>query len=261
MREFLMTVCFLPLFLTACGVGGSQSDKERRAQALQRGEAAAWHDIQAKRIREIGTRLTKTAPDGEALAFYVLVGGGRIDPSSINAFTDGKNVFVTEGMVRFVKSTDELAFVLAHEVAHIRRGHLTDTQGRYVLTGILAVPAVIFAGPLAGHVLHQLLFASTRTFDRDQEREADLYALIWLNKAGFNAESGSEIFKRLGEEKPETLESGFFSSHPTSTERFERIQKVVDVLKKGLDPLQVLAVSIKESAPAIEEQAVKPLAD
>jgi predicted Zn-dependent protease len=173
-----------------------------------------------------------------------------MDPASINAFTDGKNVFVTEGMVRFLKNDDELALILAHEMAHIYRGHLGATRGRYVVAGVLALPAVIFAGPLAGSLLRDLLFAATRSFDRDQEREADLYSLIWTDKTGFDVDTAGDFFRRLGMEKPETLESGFFSSHPTSIERLDRMQKAARVLKKGLDPLKELDVSAKESAPA-----------
>jgi predicted Zn-dependent protease len=251
----------MSVFVASCAIGGPESDKERRALALQRGEAAAWHEIQAKRITEIGTRLTKIIPDGDPLAFYVLVGGGRIEPGSINAFTDGKSVFVTEGMVRFVKNDNELALILAHEIAHIRRGHLVATQGRYVFTGILALPAVIFAGPLAGRVLQELVFAATRSFDRDQEREADLYAFIWMHQAGFDVDSGSDFFQRLAKEKPATLESGFFSSHPTSTERLERMQKIAEIIKKGLDPLRVLAVSAKENAPSTGGKEAAPRPD
>ena len=256
-----MRACLVIISFVLASCAPVLTDQERRAQALARGETAAWHDTQAKRIREIGTRLTTDVLNRDPIAFYVVVGGGRIDPSSINAFTDGKNVFVTEGMIRFLKNDDELAHILAHEIAHIYRGHTEATRGRYVFAGILGVPAVVFAGPLAGRVLQELIFAATRTFDRDQEREADLYALIRTHQAGFDVDAGSEFFIRLGKEKPETLESGFFSTHPTSTERLERIQKIAEVLKRGLDPLKVLGISEKVSSPSTGEKEVAPRPD
>ncbi len=46
------------------------------------------------------------------------------DPKLINAFAaPGGFVFITTGMLDFLKNEDELAFVLAHEIAHIELDH------------------------------------------------------------------------------------------------------------------------------------------
>ena len=44
--------------------------------------------------------------------------------STTNAFTDGENIYLTQGMMGFVESDDELAMVVAHELGHIVGGHV-----------------------------------------------------------------------------------------------------------------------------------------
>ena len=48
----------------------------------------------------------------------------------VNAWADGSNVIVTSAMLRFVTDNDELAAVLAHEIAHNALGHVLVQQSR-----------------------------------------------------------------------------------------------------------------------------------
>lgn len=166
---------------------------------------------------------------------------GRIHPDSVNAWTDGESVWVTRGMIRFLKNDDELAIVLAHEMAHAYRGHMRYLRAKQLLGLALEIPAAIFGGPQAGQLTRLLVEVSTKKFDRDQERESDLYGLIWVSKAGFNTDAAKEIWKRMAIEMPESMESGFLSSHPGSVERLLAMEKVSEALKRGLDPLKVFA--------------------
>jgi Zn-dependent protease with chaperone function len=49
---------------------------------------------------------------------------GEIHPDLVDAWTDGESVGITRGSMRFLKSDDGLAIVLAHEIAHAYRGHI-----------------------------------------------------------------------------------------------------------------------------------------
>ena len=42
----------------------------------------------------------------------------------VNAFADGKKIIMTQGIVDYAKDDNELALVIAHELAHNDRGHL-----------------------------------------------------------------------------------------------------------------------------------------
>lgn len=236
----------LLLFLSACATTGPQitSEEERRERAILMAEAQAWQKRQEQKILEIGARLMKAAANVNPLRFH-FVGkpedtGGRIGPDSVNAWTDGESVWITRGMMRFLKNDDELAVVLAHEMAHAYRGHMAYLRAKQIFGLALDITAEIFA-PGTGRAVGLLLDAATKKFDRDQEREADLYGLIWASKAGFNVDSARGIWRRMAIEMPESMETGFLSSHPSSVERLLAMEKVADALKKGLDPLKEFA--------------------
>lgn len=47
----------------------------------------------------------------------------------LNAFASGDKIIITTGMLRFIKSDDELALVLGHEIAHNGLNHIGRMRG------------------------------------------------------------------------------------------------------------------------------------
>ncbi|HEU4340530.1 MAG TPA: M48 family metalloprotease [Candidatus Binatia bacterium] len=241
-------VVLVLLLLSSCAFIGPQiaSEEEKRAQAILMTEAQAWQKKQEQRILEIAARLISAAEKVEPLKFNFagrnLEGWTTIDADAVNAWTDGDSVWITRGMMRFLKNDDELAIVLAHEMAHAYRGHIPLLRMKQVLEAALAVATEIFA-PGSGRAAVVLLDVATKKFDRDQEREADLHGLIWAHKAGFDVSAAKELWKRMAIEMPESVEKGFLSSHPSSAERFLALERAADVLKQGEDPLKVFATN------------------
>jgi predicted Zn-dependent protease len=221
------------------------SEEEKQARVLLHAEAEAFQKSQQKRIADLGVRLMKASGAGTPLKF-IYVGTvkqteGKIHPDAVNAWTDGEGVWITRGMMRFLKNDDELAVVLSHEMAHALRGHMAYLRAKQALGLALGIPAAIFGGQAAGQLTLVLIEAASKKFDRDQEREADLYGLVWVHRAGFDPEVAKAVFRRMAVEMPESSEQGFLSSHPSSTERFLAMERVAEALKKGLDPLKVFA--------------------
>lgn len=248
LKRFLtkLTVLSLSIFLSACAtaIGPKiSSEDERRAQASLLIEARAWQNTQEQRINEIGARLMRAAGNQGLLKFHFMATleqtGRRIHPDSVNAWTDGEHVWITRGMIRFLKNDDELAIVLAHEMAHAYRGHMTNRIAKQALRLIL--------GPGPGQLVMTLIEAATKEFDRDKEREADLYGIMWAYRAGFNVDGAKDLLKRMAVEAPESLKQGFLSSHPTSAERLLAMDRIAETLKRGLDPLRVIALQEEET--------------
>lgn len=240
-----LVITFL-FFLSSCAFIGPEitTEEEKRAQAILMTEGQAWQKRQEQKILEIAARLIKAAEKVEPLKFHFAGrsqdGWTRVDADAVNAWTDGESVWITRGMMRFVKSEDELALVLAHEMAHAYRGHFPYLRAKQIFEAALAVAAEIFA-PGSGRAAVILTDAATKKFDRDQEREADLYGLIWAHAAGFDVSAAKELWRRMAIEIPESVEAGFLSSHPSSAERFLSLERVADTLKEGLDPLKIFA--------------------
>jgi predicted Zn-dependent protease len=236
------------LFLASCAVIGPEitTEEEKRAQAILMTEAQAWQKKHEQKILEIAARLIGAAEKVEPLKFNFAArpmdGWTRLEPDAVNAWTDGESVWITRGMMRFLKSDDELALVLAHEMAHAYRGHIPYLRFKQIVEAAVGLAADIFA-PGSGRAAMILLEAAGRKFDRDQEREADLYGLIWAHKAGFDVSIAKELWRRMAVEIPESVEHGFLSSHPSSAERFLSIERVAATLREGQDPLKVFAAN------------------
>jgi predicted Zn-dependent protease len=231
-------------FLSSCALLDFPSQEEKRAQAILMMEAQAWQKKQEERILGIAARLIGAAETVEPLKFHfaarALEGWTKVDADAVNAWTDGEAVWVSRGMMRFLKSDDELALVLAHEMAHAYRGHIPYLRAKYIVEAAVGALLDVFA-PGSGRAAVILMDAAGKKFDRDQEREADLYGLVWAHKAGFDVGVGRELWRRMAIEVPESIEAGFLSSHPSSAERFLSLDRLAGMLKEGLEPSAVIA--------------------
>jgi len=93
--------------------------------------------------------------------------------TAINAFANGRSIIVTAGMMNFVKSDDELAYILGHELAHNTHSHVRKSITNYVLS-----------------------FGGTR-FTRIFESEADYVGLYYMTRAGYDPTSVEDMWRRL----------------------------------------------------------------
>lgn len=193
-RMCLVVVLSFSMLSSGCAVAVApriSSEEERQAQTALLTEAEAWQKKQEMRIRMVAARLIKAAENQSPLTFKFVAkpedSAGRIHPDLVWAGTDGRTVWITRGMMRFLKNNNKLAIVLAHEMAHAYRGHAASRTAKQVLRLALGPAAPI--GML-------LVNAATSEFDKDKEREADLYGLIWAYKAGFNVAVAKELLER-----------------------------------------------------------------
>ena len=75
----------------------------------------------AQKIMPAGARLCNQLGNGSNGCVYEF----KLDESDvINAYADGKRIIVTQGMIDFAKTNDNLAIVLGHEYAHNLMGHI-----------------------------------------------------------------------------------------------------------------------------------------
>lgn len=117
-----------------------------------------------------------------------------VDNSEANAIAlPGGWVLVTSSLIALCESPEELAAVLAHEIAHIEKRHvISKVIKEFTLALMLSDKAV--------------LSEATRTlvstaFDRRQEEEADMLSLQWLESSGINPRILGTFFRRLREEE------------------------------------------------------------
>jgi hypothetical protein len=118
---------------------------------------------------------------------------------------------------------DALAGILAHEVAHVKRRHVTEALIRELGIGALIR---LFAGDIGANA-EQIVALS---YTRDNEAQADADAIAMLKRAGISPRPTAELFRRFSKEQSEGLgyNAEFLQSHPLSGKRAEKFEASFD---------------------------------
>lgn len=156
----------------------------------------------------------------ETICYYPVL---LVDSNEINAYADGKNILITRGMMRFAVADQELAQVIAHELAHNAMGHIDAKKGNYALGTILDIAAAAYGVDTGG------LFAdlATLTYSQAFEAEADYVGLYAMARAGVPVAENADFWRRMAIEHPSSIEGGYLRTHPSTAERFVAIDNAV----------------------------------
>jgi len=181
-------------------------------------------------INDIGHRISAHANDGgHKFTFFV------IDDPNINAFAlPGGYIGVHTGLLEATRSEDELAGVLAHEVAHVTQRHIARAihanSRQSILNTAIMLGAILAgaAGGASGDVMQGAIAVAQGTaaqaqinFTRSNEYEADRVGISALAEAGFDPQgmaSFFEVISRTGG-SPEYRVPEFLRTHPVSSAR------------------------------------------
>jgi predicted Zn-dependent protease len=181
-------------------------------------------------INEIGHRIAAQTNDGEQeFTFFV------VDDPHVNAFAlPGGYIGVHTGLIEASRSEDELAGVLAHEIAHVTQRHIARAvhanSRQSILTTALMLGAMILgAAGGSGDVVQGAMAVAQGTaaqqqinFTRQNEYEADRIGIGALADAGFDPHgmaSFFEVMARLQPGTPDTRIPDFLRTHPVTTAR------------------------------------------
>lgn len=149
--------------------------------------------------------------------------GRRVIGANAIAFPGGP-IVVGDGMVDLAQGNEELAGILAHELAHVEARHGLRKVLRYSGWALLATATFGDTGTLIDQVAALAAVGATQGYSRDFEAEADLRGLEILRGAGFPAEPYLAIMERLRRECGAPCEDeGFWASHPPMRERLDAL--------------------------------------
>ena len=219
---FLFWLLVVPL-LSASAQNSGQDDLEEALRGLPPAQRTEYRR-QLLQLDRVSRRLLQVIPNPPQV--NVILAAGE---HSINAGTTFGKVIVAEGLLRFVKSDDELAMILGHEFAHLTQGHVARGATNNVLLNLGSIIAGSFipGGDAVTSLFGQMVL---NHFNQDQEREADQVGLRYTYDAGYDPQAAAYVMRRMAEEVPETANAGFFSSHPSSAERFATLQREAEEL-------------------------------
>ena len=175
-------------------------------------------------VTDIGQRLVAASPmAGDTFYFYV------IDNPAVNAmaFPDGY-IFVNRGLISYLRSEDELAGVIGHEIGHVVGRHAFRSNSVRRLGSIAGFVAAVLTGTGTVADLSNTAAATVASgYGREFELEADEYGAQYLALAGYNPLAMIDVLHVL---KDHSLFSknvmgqpnayhGLFSTHPKNDKR------------------------------------------
>jgi len=174
----------------------------------------------------------------------------------VNAYSSSAMVTLTTGMLRFLRSDDELAVVVSHELAHITRNHAIAKLGLALPTTVLSVVAAIvvpgsqrLVSTVVEKVVANVIRGALTKVDWDMEREADVVGLVYLHAAGYDPGVVTALWERFAVELQTGRSYAFISDHPPSSERLIRLQKLLEALRGGVPPQSILVGDLNELPP------------
>lgn len=190
-----------------------------------------WTSSQAFNvINHIGLKLmTTNGIDGD-VHFVVS------ENEEANASTDLKNrISVYKGLLEYVETEDELAFVIGHEMGHVTKSHVKKSVFRRSLTstaavtgtvlnvigllndssGLVKTGTILLGSSAAGELVNKKI-------SRGQETKSDKLSIDYMVNAGYNPLASISILNKISGNYFD-----FFSDHPSGEKRIKNAYKYI----------------------------------
>jgi len=168
----------------------------------------------------------------------------------LNAFADGGNVYVTTGMIKFTESDDELAFAVAHEMAHNILGHMrrqkTNSAIGWVLGATLDVASAFAGVDTQGAWMKRGSQVGAQAFSQQFEAEADYFGSYIVARAGYDVSESINFWRRIAVEHSTSIAQNYLATHPSTPERSASLQVyIVEIESKRRGGLPLVPLALK----------------
>jgi predicted Zn-dependent protease len=177
----------------------------------------------------VGARLTPFSQRPEVHYQFFLV-----NSDVVNAFAvPGGYIYVTRSIVEKMTSMDQLAGVLGHEMGHVEHRHSAKQLGRAQVAEAGVALSGVLVGGQTGQIVTQASGVTAQLvlqrYSRDQEREADRFAVGVTTQAGINPDglvSFFQVLKQVEGSRPSDVQY-YFSSHPLTEDRIHDVSALI----------------------------------
>jgi predicted Zn-dependent protease len=189
------------------------------------------NDAEQRYVNQVGRWVAAQAErpldkDGKEINFAWRF--GVINSDAVNAYaTPGGFVFVTVGLMRQLDSEAELAGVLAHEIAHVMRGHylvaIKKSGFSQIAGGIVRAKAD--NAEVSAAVVNAVRNIYAKGLDQSDEFDADRQGLLYAARAGY-APAGLPTVLKMYAAKGSKNDANFqmlFGTHPAPADRAARL--------------------------------------
>lgn len=220
-----------------------------------------------ERVNRIGQTLAEIARNTKTQALWGEDGPAPfeytfrvIDDKEVNAFSvPGGFIFLYKGLLDFVSSDDELAGVIAHEIAHASHRHVVTlmredarVQQRVLLPALLAgilgrMPSQDLTNIMTGAQFYRI--ARLNSFSQEAETDSDRTALEYLRRSPYNPVGMLVFLERLEaeERKRPQIDWGILRTHPITRDRIAKIREALTEMN--------IPIRRREVSPALQVRA------
>jgi len=231
---------------------GKEMDKEIKADTKNFHMLTGYPDVKSY-VSGIGAYILNSSPLIKKKNIYPY-NFQVINDTIVNAFcTPGGFIYVYSGLMRFVDNEATLAGVMAHEIAHAERRHVTQRLTAYygvsMLLSFILGGNPSFLAELAANLFVGLAFLKN---SRDDEAEADYYSIQYLRSTKYYPGGITFFFDKIKEEerKKGIKASGLdalLATHPMPEERIKSANAELSKIVPKPDPTQGLYINEYQS--------------
>jgi predicted Zn-dependent protease len=130
-----------------------------------------------------------------------------------------------------VETPEELAAVLAHEIAHVRQRHNLRQVAEMAGPVLVAKYLLGSRNSLMATLAVTSAYLGGQRYSRQNEREADTLAWDYLLAANINPEGMLTFFQKLEQTERGLRPPEILSSHPPTEERIESLKAKVGAIR------------------------------
>ena len=162
-----------------------------------------------------------------------------IDDKDINAFTlPNGHIYMSRALLEAAGSDDEVAAVVAHEIAHTVRMHAIRGESKnkpLQWVGLAAMLAALSGGQNGANIAQitpYILTGVANSYSVNYEKEADATAIELMTKTQYNPSALVSFMNRLTleERRHPEVQLGIYQTHPLSIERSDAALKQIESL-------------------------------
>jgi len=166
-----------------------------------------------------------------------------IDSPGINAFaTPGGYVYVYRGLIELTEDENQLAGVLAHEIAHIKARHIAQAIENSQKINMATLAAILAGAFLGGssEMTAAVVGFSTATaaslnlkYSREHEEEADRLAMVYMAESEYDGEGMLNFLKIMRQyEFYSNSVPSYFLTHPGTEDRIRYLDGLLQTKYK-----------------------------
>lgn len=140
----------------------------------------------------------------------------------LNAYAlPGTDVIVYSGLIDKIKTPEQLAALLAHEISHIKKRHTTRIMLKHLSSYVILRALLGESDGVVSSLALKLNELKSISYSRDNEKEADEAAFTLLRKWKLSPKGAVELFQQLKADQGSNEPDEMFNTHPALNDRIK----------------------------------------